>query len=248
MRLFYPALVPPKTSVQNKHVPVNLGDQLVLECLIEAFPKPNSYWSKSSSVSISKQVGHRADMIRSAQSHRIPPTFEAGGAILASQIMLPNSSLPTFESNSHQNPILGSKQQPDNNNQQSQLSVMLKHPHNRIQFIVDDIDNQHRSRQKNGFVDVSRATTMIGRSYRTQQTIGDSDRHQQSAAAAAANSSEQATKAYVAVKQTAVNPYTYKLKLTIDRMQPDDYGKYTCVATNPLGTYQSTVMVTSKFH
>lgn len=38
--------VAPKVSVQNKYISVSLNEQLELDCLIEAFPKPNSYWSK----------------------------------------------------------------------------------------------------------------------------------------------------------------------------------------------------------
>jgi len=38
--------VPPKVTTPSKFVSVSLGDPLELDCLIEAFPKGESYWSK----------------------------------------------------------------------------------------------------------------------------------------------------------------------------------------------------------
>lgn len=38
--------VAPETFVQHKYVSVSVGEPLELHCLIEAFPKANSYWSR----------------------------------------------------------------------------------------------------------------------------------------------------------------------------------------------------------
>lgn len=50
----------------------------------------------------------------------------------------------------------------------------------------------------------------------------------------------------ISVKQTAINPYTYKLKLVISKMQAEDYGEYSCMASNSMGSSESMVVVTSK--
>lgn len=50
----------------------------------------------------------------------------------------------------------------------------------------------------------------------------------------------------VTVKQTPINPYTYRLRLTIGRVQPDDYGDYVCVSSNSMGNAETHVTVTSK--
>lgn len=50
----------------------------------------------------------------------------------------------------------------------------------------------------------------------------------------------------ISVKQSAINPYTYKLKLVISKTQPEDYGEYSCMASNSMGSSESMVIVTSK--
>lgn len=54
------------------------------------------------------------------------------------------------------------------------------------------------------------------------------------------------SKASVSVKQSAVNSYTYKLKLTVSKTQPEDYGEYSCIASNSIGNSESMITVTSK--
>lgn len=56
-----------------------------------------------------------------------------------------------------------------------------------------------------------------------------------------------ASKTHVTVHQVPLNTFTYRLQLSIAHMQPDDYGEYTCVSINNMGTSESTIMVTSKF-
>jgi hypothetical protein len=38
------------------------------------------------------------------------------------------------------------------------------------------------------------------------------------------------------VRQTVVNSYTYKLKLTFTKVTPEDYGEYRCISSNLLGS------------
>lgn len=54
------------------------------------------------------------------------------------------------------------------------------------------------------------------------------------------------TRAYVTVKQTALNSYTYLLKMSISRMHLEDFGQYTCVASNAMGESESSIAITSK--
>lgn len=79
--------------------------------------------------------------------------------------------------------------------------------------------------------------------------------NEQSAAAAAAATASKAappppppdSKAYVTVKQTAINLYTYRLRMTISRMQLEDYGEYSCISSNSMGASESSITVTSAY-
>lgn len=48
------------------------------------------------------------------------------------------------------------------------------------------------------------------------------------------------------VRQTVINSYTYKLKLTFTKMTPDDYGEYLCISSNPLGNSTTSFALLSK--
>lgn len=50
----------------------------------------------------------------------------------------------------------------------------------------------------------------------------------------------------VAVRQTAVNPFTYKLKLTFVKISAEDYGEYTCYSMNAVGNSSSSFTIVSK--
>lgn len=52
---------------------------------------------------------------------------------------------------------------------------------------------------------------------------------------------------YVTVKQTAINAYTYKLKISIAKMRPADFGEYICLSSNSMGNSSARVLVKSKF-
>jgi hypothetical protein len=54
-------------------------------------------------------------------------------------------------------------------------------------------------------------------------------------------------RAYVTVKQTALNPYTYKLRISIAKMRPNDFGEYVCTSSNSMGTSSARVLVKSEF-
>lgn len=243
-------IVQPKTSTLSRYTQVDLGDQLELECLIEAFPKPNSYWSKAAHTS-SKQALTRGEL----SQHRVAST---SGAISFDQKTFPELNFMNRNTSSYTK-FVGPVQQQSNH--QSQASTILIHPHNRIQFRreIDDTDTRLEDRvgrmrkslspiEQNSDIDDSRLGTqaiqMIGRQYRTQHEGQNNllNRLQDSANVRSNESSD----SYITVKQTAINPYTYKLKLTIAKMQLDDYGKYSCIATNSLGTHESSVIVTSK--
>lgn len=51
------------------------------------------------------------------------------------------------------------------------------------------------------------------------------------------------SRSYVTVKQTAVNPYTYKLAISISKVQRSDFGRYLCLASNSLGSAEAQVVV-----
>lgn len=50
------------------------------------------------------------------------------------------------------------------------------------------------------------------------------------------------------VRQTVMNSYTYKLKLTISKVTQEDYGEYTCVSINPLGNCTTNFILLSEFN
>lgn len=55
------------------------------------------------------------------------------------------------------------------------------------------------------------------------------------------------SQAFVTVKQTALNSYTYKLRISNAKMRSSDFGEYVCIATNSMGTSSAKVLVKSKF-
>lgn len=155
---------------------MELGQQLQIDCLIEAHPKANSYWSKRAREGASSRQQATSDW------HRlVEPSLAQRGAT----------------SPARKQPI-------------DQLAS--GHPHSRPHV---------RHLQDGDTASVSSRATKL-----ELPTEG---------------------KAYVTVKQTALNAYTYNLRLTIARVQVEDLGEYSCVASNSMGTSESHVFVASKY-
>lgn len=115
-----------------------------------------------------------------------------------------------------------------------QNTLPYSHRHNRIQF-RQTIEQQRRLALAEDQMPVLR---------KPPQSIPSSEPIN---AAQAAATSSNINKAYMSVKQTALNSFTYKLRLTVAQMQADDYGQYSCISTNPLGSSEAHVIVTSKY-
>lgn len=50
----------------------------------------------------------------------------------------------------------------------------------------------------------------------------------------------------ISVKQTAINSFTYKLTLSINKVTHNDFGTYVCSSTSALGTSEATIVVSGK--
>ena len=208
---------------------MSLGDQLEIDCLIEAFPKANSYWSKKSS--------HRPEF--EVETRRLA----RNGAQRANLAKQPKSQIFLAKQLAN-NELVADDQQLDSlgwtrNRSSSPVTrfswPIEAHPHNRISVRQAD----HRLANDGIAAELpTRWPSPVSR---------DSlDGIRRPPRQSATNRAFQGSQPLVTVKQTALNSYTYKLHLTIAKLNNDDYGQYTCISSNSMGTSESQVIITSE--
>lgn len=163
------------------------GERVQIDCFIEAFPKPNAYWSRA------QTLQDRWNIDRWSQ---VRQTLEPGGATSSSEF-----NIAQAEQNDSYEEIINSGQVSNNSSNRNINSRYHSH-NNRIHY-------------------------------------------RQVAEVAPSNSIED-PKQPVSVKLTAVNQYSYKLTLIINRIQASDYADYTCKASNSLDKSESRVVIVSK--
>lgn len=199
---------------------MSLNDQLEVDCQIEAFPKPNSYWSKRSPVQHSRLESNRnwppLDWdnvhLRAGNSHAI--SYRSKQVLLNANSQLDNPSINYTPSSLEYDDTKRRNQEYEHSGTNLQTNSMrfINQPQNKIQF------------------------RQVERHLANNRPVGNDPTPSQ----------QSESLAYVTVKQTAVNSYTYRLKLTIARMRHDDYGEYSCISTNALGSSEAHVIVTGK--
>lgn len=238
-------------SLNNKYISVSLGDQLEVDCIIEAFPKANSYWSKKPS-SGPTSLEQRKGASPASRWYQLMMSNEADinrGALLlpATEVRRhkpslnrkdPSRRLPTNSTSADgdggsDDDVLAesTSAKKSDGGYREPSAVPYSHRHNRIQF-RQTIEQQRRSELADE-----------GNLRKPIQSNGSSEPINTGQAAVAG--SNNINKAYMTVKQTAINSFTYKLRLTVAQMQADDYGQYSCISTNPLGSSEAHVIVTS---
>lgn len=171
-------------------VAVALGDQFELECLIEAFPKPTSYWS-----------GRQADVRGMARARWL---LDPGAASL------------------------------QRHKHDSRLQSLVAPPGGvaaRVHLLQESLTLG--ANQSADELAGSQAHDSIRLAQLKQQHEAPPSERQQT---------------FVTVKQSAVNSYTYRLRLTVARVRPSDLGDYVCIASNSLGTSSARVQVRGKYH
>lgn len=228
----YPNQIPavaPKTSVQNKHISVSPGDPLDIECLVEGAPKATSYWAKISSAEPLAPAAQSQWGRRSALGFKGLRKQAAAGDMLA-----PDSRSHGTLAGASPTKRIGPNQSGDQMTDKTiPLYTNTYHPHNRIQLRDAQANHHHRRSFVSELPLPPTSELLVEGETETDKSQLD-DGHA-------------ARAAYLTVKQTPVNSYSYKLRVSIEKMQPEDYGKYSCVAKNLHGSAESQVIVTSEY-
>lgn len=239
-------------SVNNKYISVSLGDQLEVDCIIEAFPKANSYWSKKppsgvAPFSLEQRKGISAAsrwyqlMLSSEAENRgaLSPPKGAIGEIERARSSSSKSETPSgHQWLSSDNFTLIDKAKNGLTDDERPPMSHYSHRHNRIKF-------RHTVEQQQGGQAAANSELFDSFSGEDNGSLRKLFQNSHSSSEPSKAGSN-INKAYMSVKQTALNSFTYKLKLTVAQMQPDDYGQYTCISTNTLGNSEAHVIVTSK--
>lgn len=319
--------VPPKVSVKSKYISVSLGEQLDIDCLVEAFPKPTNYWSRKPAIKTDTSVAVAAAAALSMStrnnngfinndhddesltlSHRSAATMPKRKQmaiyeqVTAAQMDDNNGQLitmPTRASTPETTHLLRNVATFAKSSMPSRDGLVVEHSEDNASA-ADDNNNNDSDKDKtnnslyqrqsvreynidNNFNDNFRR--IRHNSYTPSNSESSTSRHnfQQrlklrqvvmpmminsdldsglleaptttttvtalsaTETGASNGSNENLTSAYVTVKQTAVNAYTYKLRLSIARVQPDDFGGYVCISSNSLGASQEYTFVTRKY-
>lgn len=232
-----------------------MGQELEIDCIIEAFPKANSYWSKKP---LPDDRGHWGDRARWLHTNG-----NAGRATLyrAKQILQPNpidesddTSIGPIDKvvspNKSPASIIGKieedKQQQSVADQSTSVG-QIAYPSRHDQLGSSNVDVMMVDDNKKNLIssfggNFRSAAPIMHTSTQQDRTLG-LDR----ASTPSSSSPASTSKAYVTVRQTPLNTFTYRLRLSIARVQLEDYGEYTCISTNSMGTSESMIMVTSKF-
>lgn len=140
------------------------------------------------------------------------------------------------------------------------MPTYLSHPHNRIQFRQADYSKLQLTSSNVPLNFVNKATNR--RLIPLISTVDDetstfnppkssflSDAKSLPLSPSTTNSGDDLSgsrPSYFSVKQTAINFYTYKLKLNVARVQSEHFGEYICTSTNLMGRSESSVIVASK--
>lgn len=227
-------LVPPKTSISHEYISVSLGDELDIDCIIEAFPKANSYWSKKALSLSSLQQNDRGYWADGSRWLQISGASRAP-SYRAKQILLPTEGTSAFIEQE-----IGNSNRTSPADSQIELEVAK-----RATSSSDD-----SLTRKQGAPDMSVAgrrhlISSLGGNFRWSS--GGSTQAPVAAIGTEQTPASTSSKAYVTVRQTPLNTFTYKLRLSIAQMQPDDYGEYICISTNSMGSSKSKVTVTSEY-
>jgi hypothetical protein len=273
--------VAPKVYIPAKSVSVSPGEQLEIDCLIEAFPKPTSYWSERQFIrptalararpplNGNAAAANQADELR-LQPFGLPSSrWHQGNKFLmvrAPQPPPPPQSAAASGGSSSHNKRPSSRPNNKLNAAHAIVSAqsMADHwqtwrPKRRQIDSSDDSDgwteetpddNEHgeqmgTDRHEAPPSNSSSVITFDGASPNKQPTGSSQD--EPTTASASIQPPDGLNKAYVTVKQTAINPYTYKLKISIAKMRPIDFGEYVCIASNSMGTSSARVLVKSEY-
>ncbi|KAG9509491.1 Hippocampus abundant transcript-like protein 1, partial [Fragariocoptes setiger] len=218
----------PHTRVANQFISASVGDPVELECLIEAFPRSDNYWSK---VSTSGQGG-TDNIVSSSSPYSSNDQLELMPSMNA-------AAVSTFNSNGHeqQQGVLSNSQQEQQHNKAYDQTA--SHPHQYLHqrlvprsIMVGTINSDH-----------NKASQM---DYIGSGDINDNgndrpvDRHRQ----VSATTSLVSNPSYVTVKQTMLsNQQIIQLKLFIPAIRRQDFGRYLCRARNHLGVSESQVTI-----
>ena len=234
---------------------MSLGDQLEIDCLIEAFPKANSYWSKKQlsqsgalraggSVAVggelaparwqsllaprpadrralsyrrNKSIYEQVNEMSSAARPIAPP--EAGSMVgPAGRGFDPGGSMGPLEL---QDTGLGQKES------DRHLSVGGG-PEPARRQVHDEHEGDELDQGAEEELSSRNPTGSEGPAGEEEATSGSRG-------------------ALVSVKQTLAGPYSHRLRLTIGRMHHEDYGQYSCISSNSMGSAEGHVIVTSEF-
>lgn len=278
-------------SVKSKYISVSLGEQLDIDCFIEAFPKPTNYWSRkpaprsdlSSSQNndgfvIKNSNDNNISNERADQHPRAPkrkqmaiyeqvttqqPQITDNGFITVlpdSKMMMAGTSLSDNSDKLVGGNSLGHEfvtSVASNRNLRQQYNSdkdthkdKTQHRKQHIDYPSNEIvrhDFQRRLKLKRQVVmPLIESNLEPGRGIIPSPSDIDNSMSLDHSSSSKSPVDNNLTSAYVTVKQTATNSYTYKLRLTIDRVQAEDFGGYICISSNPLGTSQEYTFVTSK--
>lgn len=206
-----------------------MGDELEVDCLIDAYPKPNVYWTKRSLGSASPQS-------------QLPLSFHS------------RHSSTTLRQLAHLEPRKGQnlaehRIQIENNKNSLHYKLSIDRP----------ISNPSNAGSKsNRILNTNQEATSMGNN--SENNYSDNDRSDyfqmnaqptttwlQNNANYAHSAIPSAIKSPISVKHSTIDPYTYKLTMTIKLLKYSDFGVYTCIAINSLGQSDASVIINCKF-
>ena len=230
-------IVRPKVSIQNKYVSVNLGYQLEVDCFVEAFPKADSYWFKSSTGSAKNLV---PQMLRAELNGKW--SHYSQNAELRSPTMISSRS-----SHDDNEPAIATDRETngDHDEEEGERGALF-YPRRKL-FLWQNNNNNTDLGRARPFVERRRGHNR--HEVRQVEHFGADMESRYTTQKRTVLMERMAPRtAFISVKQTALNPYTYKLRLTIAKMQADDYGDYVCSASNSMGSSQAHTIVTSELN
>uniref|UniRef100_A0A6G1S8R6 Lachesin n=1 Tax=Aceria tosichella TaxID=561515 RepID=A0A6G1S8R6_9ACAR len=247
----------PKVSIPVRTISVNLGEQLDIDCLIEAFPKPTSYWSERQFIEPARpfqaRLSNSGRGINQANGNEL--RLRRFGSPSSPRWHQGHKFLMTRGDTGAGTGILYG------NRHASKLAAKLSGSTGSIDSGPSSIDNRPRKRQADGGansdLDWEEENTADNEPYEQLEahrpdatapnglSLSNSDNKEPKLGPKvdSLNTNTNNNKAYVTVKQTALNPYTYKLRISIAKMRPSDLGEYVCTSSNSMGTSSARVLV-----
>lgn len=216
------SVVAPSVNVNASYLVAKSGDKVQVDCIIEAFPKANSYWSKKPEPQF-----YRAEKPKWFANER----QQAYASALGVQRDL--KSLRDTQSNDAD---IQAKLDDNVNSNNGDQNDGLNDANDRSK--MSNFQRAHRHRLLPLESVIAFSSKQIAKGSAGQTLIRASR-----ASSGLAQATSQPSKSLVSVMQTPLNAYTYRLRLTIAQVKPDDYGEYSCVAVNPLGSSEAQVVV-----